>query len=466
MRHLIVFLVLAGSTLARAQDDPPLVESPSDRLDRLEKRLEEQDAEIERLRHEVEDQRAHVGTDPGDPESAEAVEQTPSELLGKVTLLPPTFSSHDGSHKVWLNGRVMADARIGLHSQKFFSDTFQVRRARMTLNAQLYTRIFLRLGLEFGRTSNADVRDAYLHVEFAPEFQMVAGQQLLPFSMERLTSSTRMKHPERPIFVDQIVALRDIGFMIKGDLFEKLLSYEVMVFDGSGQNLKVDTDDDFDGAGRLVLRPLKGLTLDVAYWYSPSNRLRRGPSLPRTVGGQATPFLLYALLTNRHDGNRQRFDAGARYRWGPLEVKGEFLVDYLRGMRRNDGFSRKTNLTNWSAFVDVSWLITGEEQTGKNVVPDSPVWEQDGGFAGGAGAFEINLRYEHLRYDPDTTRKGFATGTDRVHAATATAIWIPIERLRFMASYSYASFEDRVFDRKGDATRNDHVLALRWALHF
>ncbi len=335
--------------------------------------------------------------------------------------------------------------------------------ARVDVSGRIYEHITFRLGLEFGRTSDADLRDAFVNVGFIEWAQLRAGQMIPPFSTERHTSSNTMKHPERPIIIGNVAENREVGLLLHGKLLDGLVTYYAGVYNGNGQNHAKDDDDGKGGVARLELAPLKGVLLAASYRYTPTNRVdSHGPSDYHTVGNQLTTFLDYATGAggNRHLGHRERGTLDARVRWGWFELKGELVFDYFRDVLSSTG--REANLMNWGWFVDAAWVLTGEESQ-DTIDPADPFWGEDGL---GTGAFELALRYEEVHADPATIRGGFAVGARAVRATTATLTWIPVKRVRFMLSYTYSDFDAVVTAPDGDRRDDDHAVLGRIGLWF
>lgn len=433
-------LVVLGAALPVAAQEGAEVEG-------LRRRVDEQSRALEDLRREVE----RLGADAAPTSSA-------SSWLEKVRVGQFWIESADGDHRLALHARLHLDARLDLASD-FFDNTFQVRRARVEVDGRVFRKVEYKLGLEFGRTQGANLRDAWIKLVPIEAVQVWAGQMLLPFSTERLTSSNVMKHPERPIIVADLLDSRDIGVMLHGVLFEGALRYSAGIYNGNGQNQRVDNDDDKDLAGRLELLPVRWLQLSLNYALSPSNLDAGGPSDVHTVGDEASLFLDYDAA-NRRRGRRQRMGGGARLRAGPLQLASEWIGDLEEEVLAPTG--ARDDLLAWSVFVDGSVLLTGEDEA-DSIRPAKPLF---GHGSLGPGAFELSLRYEHYRAQADVIREGFAVGTDRVDAGTGTLTWIPVEGVRAMASYTASVFDDAVLDRSGHARWVDHVMVLRLALWF
>ncbi|TPV92755.1 MAG: hypothetical protein B7733_24120 [Myxococcales bacterium FL481] len=396
-------------------------------------------------------------------------------------LRPPRWQSSDGQHAFWLNARVHFDSKTGTDP---VAPTFYVRRARLTASATAFhRRLTAKLGLEFGRTSAADVRDAYVNLRIHDLIQLQAGQQRLPFSTERLTGSNWLNHPERPIIVDQLAGPRDIGWMAWGTTPGHRLAYYIGVFNGTGENIIDNADAKLDTVARVTARPVAPLFLAASYRHSPGVGQGQPSSETlvdddrRTVGGHGRVFLdlLDDASIVRH-GARHRMAGGPRLRWRQLEVKCEFQLEYLTNVQQHRARAAQPtadqppvsvgDLVTWSAFGDASFVVTGEPNTGRDIQPLSPLFRH--GKLAGSGAWQLNLRYERYHTDAKLLTRGLATGADTVQAATGTVIWTAVPGFRVLLSYHQARFSQRASLRPPNSTNSnpEHTLLVRSDFHF
>lgn len=389
------------------------------------------------------------------PEASRALSDAPIKL-GLFYV-----ESAGGEHRLALNGRLMVDGRFAGRDDDGHDDGFQVRRGRLDVSGRIAKVVTFKLGLELGRPGGADLRDAYLNLGVVDWLQLRAGQMLVPFSTEGLTSSSYMKLPERPIIVGNLADSREVGLMVHGQAFRKRLAYAAAIFNGNGQNRASDDDDAKDAALRLEVAPIGPLLLAVSYRYTPTNREgSRGPSDVRTVGNQLTRFLDYDSSNNRHRSSRERGSIDARVRAGPLEVKGEVLFDRWRGVVSGTG--ARDDLLNWGWFVDASYVLTGEDS--QDMIEPARPFHGEGAL--GPGAWELSARYEEFHADRATLTEGFAVGARSVRATSMALTWIPVARVRVQLSYTYSDLDRPVVDSAGDRRGDDHAVIARLGLWF
>ncbi|TAH59273.1 MAG: hypothetical protein EWM52_11055, partial [Methanosarcina mazei] len=143
------------------------------------------------------------------------------------------------------------------------NDTFAIRRARLSLGGQVLKTLKFKIQLDF--TRSPALLDAQAEVIPRQEISLRAGQFPVPFSLENITSSSDLLTINRSQTVEKLApgrdngsAGRDIGTAVFGSY--SIFDYTFGVFNGSGAN-KTDNNDRKDFAGRLVVHPLKPLSL-------------------------------------------------------------------------------------------------------------------------------------------------------------------------------------------------------------
>ena len=109
-----------------------------------------------------------------------------------------------------------------------------------------------------------------------------------------------------------------------------------------------------------------------------------------------------------------------------------------------------TTIDSDSAYLTVSWIFTGEEQTrNRAVVPIRRAHSRTGSW----GAFDIHARMDYFQTSPEALDLGLALGTDRVWAATAGVNWWPRTNLRTVLELEYADFDDPILVGEDSITR-------------
>lgn len=142
-------------------------------------------------------------------------------------------------------------------------DTFSLRRARLSLSGEIVKNLKFKLAADL--VKSPALLDAV--VEFTPSKAagLRAGQFLVPFSMNNVTSVADIDMVNRPSAVEALApgrdngaSGRDVGAVLFGSY--SVLEYALGFVNGAGIN-KTDTNSHKDFSGRIVLRPFEFLTV-------------------------------------------------------------------------------------------------------------------------------------------------------------------------------------------------------------
>ena len=142
-------------------------------------------------------------------------------------------------------------------------------------------KIDYRLQVDFAGTPK--ICDLYVRYKPLNELNLQFGQYKLPFSLENeLYGPTKFEFIEYSYlttylvrnnkFFDGISATgRDMGFQLYGGFIERegynIINYNVGIFNGSGIN-GMDNNTAKDYIGRIIIKPIKGLSISGSYMYS------------------------------------------------------------------------------------------------------------------------------------------------------------------------------------------------------
>jgi hypothetical protein len=160
-------------------------------------------------------------------------------------------------------------------------DSFSVPRARLGVSGALTSRITWNLVGEFANIANDGrvLRDAYLQFTVKPQFALRFGQMVAPFSLERLTTYTKLELIDRSVIGASMVPSRDVGLMVFNlKPWRGWLTYGGAIINGTGQN-RADDNNAKDVVGRVATRVprLQHLTvgLNAQTGEQPQGRRRR-----------------------------------------------------------------------------------------------------------------------------------------------------------------------------------------------
>jgi hypothetical protein len=212
------------------------------------------------------------------------------------------------------------------------TDTFRMRRVRFGLSGDLAPKIGWAFTIE--AVGSAHLRDAYITLRLADAANIRIGQFYQPFSLDRLTSTSRNEPIDRAPVTDVIALTRDPGVMVyNAKPFLGWISYSLNVSNGTGMNV-TDDNDAKDVTGRLVMTPpgLAGLGIGV------NASSGEQPTGTRTRTGVDISFdrrrfkAVAEGLRERSDGtgpDRHGFYMFGVYRFHPAQVRPHFRMAEL-----------------------------------------------------------------------------------------------------------------------------------------
>jgi len=202
---------------------------------------------------------------------------------------------------------------------KEISNTFNVRRARLDMKANINKHLEFRIQAEFA--SSPKLLDAYVAVKINHWLNFKIGQQKLPFTIENPYSLNDLEVIEYAQVVSKLSGFsdisgvsnyaggRDVGLIAYGSFFNReengmkynILAYTLGVYNGNGINKK-DNNNGKDFAARLDFHPfLSDLMITGAAY----------------VGNYS--------LNDSVIGDRQRYTVGAQYKNANLTVRSEYI---------------------------------------------------------------------------------------------------------------------------------------------
>jgi phosphate-selective porin OprO/OprP len=331
--------------------------------------------------------------------------------------------SPDDKFILRFTGQIQADYRAFLDGRDYTDiDTFLVRRARLGIEANMFTYYEFRLLPDFSNSqgpgvfASTRIQDAYLNVHYWDAFQVEAGKFKQPFSYEQLIQDRFVPTMERSL-IDQLVPARDEGVMIHGQkLFGDRFDYGLSVSNGE-INGDFDTSKLKDFNWRVAFRPLN----DPDFW-----PILRGfqIGMAGTTGAEQEPVSPAALRTPatvlwfqfnpavRADGLRNRWSPELAYFYGPLGFASQYFHEdeELRPVFFGPGSQFRIDVPFDGYYFMATLLLTGEEREMTYSRPVTPLrpFEPFQGLDG-PGAWELVARVSRLVMG-DNVFKAFPTG--------------------------------------------------------
>jgi phosphate-selective porin OprO/OprP len=340
----------------------------------------------------------------------------------------------------------------------------EVRRARIGAEGTTPGGFGYKIEVDFA-DNEVEITDAFLSYKASKELGLTIGQHNNFQSLEELTSSRFLSFMERAAFTDAFGFERRVGLSAtwtSGPLIAQAGVFTDNIEDLSNAQDAVGLGDENNAVsfdGRLVYAPTLGDTQlhlgASAHWrdngdtaqFGPATRYRQRPFVHTSnTRFLATPSLRVETETN--------YGLELAAISGPFHAAGE--VHWLKADTLTPGRSP----TFFGGYVEAGWFITGESRGYKGGRWDrtkvkNPVG--DGGF----GAFQLNLRYDHLDLNSDGVIGGRQRGYE------ASLIWIPQDHVRFYLNYGRLRFDDAAIAAAGgDRDYSVDVIGARAQVDF
>ena len=332
----------------------------------------------------------------------------------------------------------------------------ELRRGRIGVEGDIPGGFGYKIEVDFA-DGNVELTDALISYEATDDLGLVLGQHNNFQSMEELTSSRFTSFMERAAFTDAFNFERRVGLSATYAAGPVIAQAGVFTDNISDLGEIGDDNNAVSLDGRIVFAPKVDDTQlhvggsahlrdnndvgDIA-----ETRYRQRPFIHSTdVRFLATPALTVEEETS--------YGLEAALVRGPLHAAGE--VHWLNADAGAEG-----DPTFFGGYAEVGYFLTGETRGYKGGRFDrtkvlNPVGK------GGAGAFQINLRYDYLDLVDDGIIGGKQSGYE------ASLIWIPQDYVRFLLNYARISYDDAaVAAAGGDRDYSIDVIGARAQIDF
>jgi phosphate-selective porin OprO/OprP len=407
------------------------------------------------------------------------------------------FKSADGKNAISLNGRVQAEYRAYGKSDVQNADSFDLRRAYLTVQGKVYGDYDFKVTGDFAQQSNdasglkttkTILDEAYFGINLIPQAKLRFGQFNMPFGLENYTSDLFNDFTERAV-TEALTPSKERGAMVHGNL-TKGVYYGLALSTGRGKNAN-NTDTQVDNPeviGRATVNLAQFANIDDTIFHvggsfsngsitdnqaTNSNTLTnntfiagQGNASSQTEGRGITFFTPSGFGGAAGDSvERTRLGAEAALAIGSIKLQTEYITHNYKG---NTAGLVGTGLAGYKAgsfnkdidafYVSANWLVTGEsyadsylaDGTWGRIKPKHNFSLADGNL----GAVVLGLRYS--KYDAADFAYGtgagqVATGTATgEHAWTAAATWILNPNTRLAINYIDSRFEGGYIAVKND----------------
>ena len=320
---------------------------------------------------------------------------------------------------------------------------FQVRRARLVFLGRVPSQrlvFYIQLGLsplDMEPDLRIPVRDAVVTWLPARDINLRAGQMKVPFSRERVISSSALQFADRSIVNEELSLDRDVGVQLfSNDLFGLggRLGYQVGVFGGEGRN-RVGPGPGLLYVARIQAQPFG--RFDDAFEES---ALSRDPRPRLSVG---------ASFAYNHEAQRSRSTHGQFFDLGTFNLM-HAEADLIF---KAEGFSAQAEvLGRWSQDDPIRVVANGAQRI---EAPPNAI-----GFMGQAGyIFPLDLELAGRYAEVHPLGSPVRSSVNTLREMIGTFGWYGLNHdLKLQLDYAYL-FRDRFAD-------GDHLARVQFQLFF
>jgi phosphate-selective porin OprO and OprP len=438
---LAVAAILAAAVAARAQDDEKArkikEEAMKERMEALEKKVS-------------------------------GIQESKDPLVTFTANNGLKFKSADGNFEGAIGGRFyfiyrnVFDRADGGGS---LPNTFSVDTARLQLDGTFYKDYFYRIEFEHSKTGSVALKDGYIGWKGLEEASFLFGQMKEPFSQEETCSSRFIDFAERSI-VNRIVPAHDIGIMAKGTLADKIVEWELGLFNGGSRNAAGrnanDVNDEKDVALRVRATPfktsdndwIKNLRIGLAYGIGDVDTTAIADVTTGDLSG-----LTVLDFNGTEDGLRKRLGVELSWLCGPAGVRAEYMTvnqEIITGTGTGD-----FDITGY--YFQVTCLLTGEDKPLENrVKPKKPFSIKDGGL----GAWELAFRIANLDASDGDVDAIPSANNQKVDELTVGVNWWLTQNFRIMFNFERFEFDEDIPQAGSSPIGDQSLFYMRIQIDF
>ncbi len=348
--------------------------------------------------------------------------------------------SADNNFKVKLGGRIQYDVMFirqddSLNAHFDGENGTEFRRARLYTAGTIYKNIKFKFQVDFA-PGKVVLKDVYIQLTKIP----VAGNIRLghfkePFGLEMLTSSNFITMMERPL-TNQFDFDRSLGVMIYNHHFNNRLTWAAGYFFPDHNSGRYHGDQyhiTFRVTG-LPIYKTEGAyrVLHLGAGYSYKNYQNKPFSFKTRPEAHLAPKYLHLSIDELNTQSSLKGEFALVL--GAVTFEGEYTAISVHPNATVEQPLNNNTYLMGAWFGTVSWFITGEH---KNYNPSKAAFDRvtpNKNFGnGGAGAFEIALRYSSINLNNDDLTGG------ELNDLTAGLNWYLNPATKFAFNYIHAN---------------------------
>jgi phosphate-selective porin len=331
-------------------------------------------------------------------------------------------------------------------------DTYDFRARRAGVNGEIGDHVEFQIERDINHDGRW--RDVFVNWRTYRQAEVAAGRFKVPFGREQNQSITEVDFAYRALVSTTIPPARDNGVMVHGRFFRRAFTYEVGVFEGDGENGRLEEaqfqrpDTKLEGLGHSVAGRVSGLplravskafeTLRVGGAYG-TVEVPEGLNSFRGSTAWGTDEFFEPVYVK---GRRHRYGLELLYTPGPFGFAAEWMQAREQRLGQGLGDIDLSDVLTTGWYANATWLVTGEKKENFDH-PRHPL------FTEGIGAIEVGVRIEKLGFESaDNVGPAFSNpraenilqNSDTVF--TVGVNWWPTRWTRLVLNGIHESFAD------------------------
>src|SRR5437867_2793979 len=379
-------IALIASVLAAIQPLTAQSASETDRLEKLERAVEQLQKRNAELEAEVRSLKKETAAVPDSTFKTKVIHDGKTyveKAVPQEDKLPPYVQQRGPELKLVLGGFIQMNfedgdvsAFEGRFGETALKDRFRLRRARINLTGDFAEQFDFKIEGDFensdglnGNRTAFEATDIFINWHQYPWAQIKMGQWKAPFGLEQPTPDTTLYTIERTLPTGAITPERQIGVQLWGKPFPSiwpgqsdLLTYYAGIFNGNGRNTTNNDNNNFMYVGRLELLPFKGKL------FGQDSSLKLGGDVLNSRDDKGTNISQSGNLLVNTDGSLSAFTlpgADERTAWsvdawlnvGRFDLIGEYLQEKVNGRTVNGVPPGFANFTTNGYYIMAGYFL-------------------------------------------------------------------------------------------------------------
>lgn len=324
--------------------------------------------------------------------------------------------------------------------------TLDLGKKRLGVSGEIVNAVEFQVEAEL--TDDDPWRDVYADFKSFDVARVRGGKFKIPFSLDENTGAARLDFMFRSLAATHLAPGRDIGAMVHGRVWNKVIGYEAGVFEHDGKNARTNNPDKVYGdqtlAARVTVEPLRNkkdapgdLSFGVAF-----TRSDVPEGIPGVRGHTVLDQPFFSSSKYIVNGERRRTGVEMAFVPGPASIKAEWIRMETERNGESVEDADLSPLVGEGWYVSGTFIVTGEKKT-RLPRPKKPLLQ------GGFGAVEVGARIESLEFKSGSSSEPGSTSPradtilgNRDQAITFGVNWYVNRFIKVQANFIREKLDD------------------------